>query len=168
MPLPRPHKHEAREDFVSRFMSDNRMESEFPDRKQRVAVAFRQWRSRGRKVNPDDQMSQQEMRRRLNARNAPSREAVKSAEQLYKDFTGMDVDSVEEVDVPDIEAAVCVGTMDGIMYTTTRDDVTEHYIHEFEENARPLLCVSHDGRVMVILGGEFQFGSAGFEDDPVT
>lgn len=92
--------------------------------------------------------------------------ALDEAKQLYRDFTGMEPDAVDEVSIPDVDAAVCVGTVDGILYTTTRDDEEESYIHEFSRNARPLLCVSHDGQAMVILGGGFTFTDAGFVDDP--
>ena len=94
--------------------------------------------------------------------------ALAKAKKLYREFTGMEPDSIEEVTVPDVSAAVCVGTMDGILYTTERDGEVESYIHEFDEHARPLLCVTHDGQAMVILGGGFQFTEAGFVDDPPT
>jgi hypothetical protein len=94
------------------------------------------------------------------------RRALAKAKKLYRDFTGMEPDSIEEVTVPDVDAAVCVGTMDFLGYTTVRDGVTESYIHEFDAHARPLLCVTHDGQAMVILGGGFTFGEAGFVDDP--
>lgn len=81
----------------------------------------------------------------------------------------MDPDTMEQVEIPEYEAAICVGTVDGIMYTTERDENVESYIHEFKEHARPLLCVTHDGQAIVILGGGFTFTDAGFEDDkPVT
>lgn len=95
------------------------------------------------------------------------KKAVENAKELYREFTGMEPDSIEEVDIPDYDAAICVGTVDGIMYTTIRDEVTESYVHEFDEHARPLLCVTHDGQAMVILGGGFTFTDAGFVDDPV-
>ena len=44
MPIPKPSKGEKQEDFISRFMADEVMQKEFPDQKQRVAVAYKEWR----------------------------------------------------------------------------------------------------------------------------
>lgn len=44
MPMPRPGKGESEQVFVSRFMED--MAGEYPDQKQRAAVAYAQWRHR--------------------------------------------------------------------------------------------------------------------------
>ena len=46
MPLLRPRKKEKRDSFVSRFMGNGRMKKEFPKNKQRVAVAYSQWRKK--------------------------------------------------------------------------------------------------------------------------
>jgi len=93
------------------------------------------------------------------------RRQVERAVKLYRDFTGEEPETFEEMDMPNYDTVICVGTVDGILYTTRRDHKTESYIHEFEENARPLLCVTHDGQAMVILGGGFTFTEAGFVDD---
>lgn len=93
---------------------------------------------------------------------------LRRAKKLYRDFTGHDPDSIEEIDMPESDIAICVGTVDGILYSTVRDGEAESYIHEFDVHARPLLCVTHDGQAIVILGGGFSFTDAGFVDDPVT
>ena len=49
MPLPTPKKGEARNDFVSRCMSDPTAKSEFPDNDQRVAVCERQYDDKDKK-----------------------------------------------------------------------------------------------------------------------
>jgi hypothetical protein len=41
-----PEKDESQDDFISRFMSDELSKKEFPDDKQRVAVAFTQWNNK--------------------------------------------------------------------------------------------------------------------------
>ena len=46
MPLPTPRISEAKEDFISRFMSDPDMIREFPNDKQRYAVAIETWKDR--------------------------------------------------------------------------------------------------------------------------
>lgn len=43
MPLPKPNKGESKEDFVSRFMSSDAMEKEFPNDKKRLGVAHSQF-----------------------------------------------------------------------------------------------------------------------------
>lgn len=47
--LPTPGKGEVRDKFVSRFMSNEAMMAEFPDNKQRLAVAFSQFKTKGKK-----------------------------------------------------------------------------------------------------------------------
>lgn len=44
MPLPVPSASESEADFVSRFMGDEQAVADFPDEKQRVAVAYKQYR----------------------------------------------------------------------------------------------------------------------------
>jgi hypothetical protein len=46
MPIPKPKKGETKYKFLSRFMSDNTMNKEFPDIKQRYAVANTQWKNK--------------------------------------------------------------------------------------------------------------------------
>ena len=44
MPLPTPRGDESEQDFISRFMGDSQAVSDFPDEKQRAAVAYKQYR----------------------------------------------------------------------------------------------------------------------------
>ena len=46
MPLQTPNPGEEREDFIERFMSDPDMIREFPNDRQRYAVAIETWRDR--------------------------------------------------------------------------------------------------------------------------
>jgi len=48
MPMPTPNKGESKEAFISRFMSNDRMKGDYSDNKQRVAVAYSQWRRKGK------------------------------------------------------------------------------------------------------------------------
>jgi len=45
MPLSTPNKNETKHEFITRFMSDDESKKKFTDNKQRVAVAYSQWRS---------------------------------------------------------------------------------------------------------------------------
>lgn len=44
MPVPAPKSGEKQNDFISRCMSNDEMQSKFPDQEQRVAVCFTKWR----------------------------------------------------------------------------------------------------------------------------
>ncbi len=46
MPMPLPGKEESRQDYVSRFMANQAMIDEYPDAKQRAAVAYQKWRDK--------------------------------------------------------------------------------------------------------------------------
>lgn len=89
---------------------------------------------------------------------------IQDAERRYKRFTGMHPELKEWVSLPDFAAVCCIGELDGLLYTTERDSKQESYIHRFKVNARPLLCVTPDGKTIVTLGGAFEFTERGFVD----
>lgn len=43
MPIPKPSKGESQQDFISRCMGNDVMNSEYPDNKQRAGVCHSQW-----------------------------------------------------------------------------------------------------------------------------
>jgi len=49
MPLPKPTKSQKESDFVSHCMSSKIMKREYPDREQRLAICFNQFRRRKKK-----------------------------------------------------------------------------------------------------------------------
>lgn len=49
MPMPTPRKNEDQKAFISRAMGDETMRRDYPDEKQRAAVAYSQWRRSRRK-----------------------------------------------------------------------------------------------------------------------
>ena len=55
MPLPNRNPREGKDDFISRCMSDSKMNSEFPESKQRYAVCQRQY-SRGEVLEVDSEI----------------------------------------------------------------------------------------------------------------
>ena len=63
------------------------------------------------------------------------------------------------------KVAAVIGECDGVLYTTVRDGVKERYIHEFRKGDKPLLCVSPDGRQILLVGGAYRFTEAGIVDD---
>jgi hypothetical protein len=46
MPLPKPGEQEEREAYLSRFMQSEEAKKEYPDIKQRYAVAVSKWKSK--------------------------------------------------------------------------------------------------------------------------
>jgi hypothetical protein len=98
-------------------------------------------------------------------RRAPARGDVDRAADLYERFTGHDPRELGTVSVPELpRVAAVVGECDGVLYTTVRDGKTERYIHEFAARDRPLLCVSPDGRQILLVGGRYRFTEAGIVD----
>ena len=49
MPLPKPHKDEEKDDFISRCMGNDTMKDEYPDNDQRLAVCYTQWDNKDKK-----------------------------------------------------------------------------------------------------------------------
>ena len=102
-------------------------------------------------------------------RNNPVPLSVKAqrdkAENLYHAFTGHEPEKPAMIDKPDYPDVLSViGEIDGVMYTTVRDGNIEKYIHKFKKNARPLFCVSPDGKSIHMIGGSFEFGERGIID----
>ena len=91
---------------------------------------------------------------------------VNAAVKLFKDFTGEDptnLDKYEKPVFPDV--ALYVGECTGIMYEAVRDGKTEQYIHEFKNDAQPMLISSHDGKQLFLLGGNYTFKDSGINDN---
>lgn len=89
---------------------------------------------------------------------------MRDAEDLYERFTGHRAGYVDKHADAHFQTGLKVGSIDGILYTTVRDGVTEHYIHKFKKTSRPALAVSHDGKKFQAVGGRFEFTERGFID----
>jgi hypothetical protein len=74
MPIPNPKKSEKQGDFVSRCMSDETMNKEFPDQKQRAAVCYSQFKKANASI-----------------------EAAESLEEYKQDFFNMSVGSLNSI-----------------------------------------------------------------------
>jgi hypothetical protein len=111
----------------------------------------------GRATNPVPPSSRSSLRDR-DAR-------IAAAGDLYKRFSGHEPSDTIEVDKPVMpDVMLAVGDIDGVLYTTVRDGVTEKYIHKFKKSSRPLFCVSHDGKQLFMLGGSYDFTERGIVD----
>ncbi len=90
---------------------------------------------------------------------------LKSAMELYKNFSGHSPELVGRLEKPEIpDVGIIIGELDGIAYETVRDGITEKYFHRFDKKVRPLLASSFDGRLIYILGGEYDFTEDGIVD----
>jgi hypothetical protein len=47
--MPLPDKGETQDDFIARFMSDERMKQRYPNKTQRLAVAYQHWKEKSKK-----------------------------------------------------------------------------------------------------------------------
>ena len=96
------------------------------------------------------------------------RRAVTKAIKLYSDFTGHDPKFVDEWEIAIPDAAMQVGKITGIMYTTKMDGRQQEFLHEFSGKSRPILAASADGRQLLILGGDYHFSDRGIIDGQAT
>lgn len=89
-----------------------------------------------------------------------------AAARRYERFTGHDAEVFGTIEFPNLDgvAVAMIGECDGVLYTTVRDGKTERYIHEFEEADKPLLCVTPDGRQLLLVGGRYRFTERGIVD----
>jgi hypothetical protein len=91
---------------------------------------------------------------------------IEAAKRLYHKFTGHDAEEIGTIDKPPIPGVlVAIGTVDGILYTTVRDGVTEKYVHRFKSSSRPLFAVSPDGKSLFMIGGSYNFTERGIVDE---
>lgn len=93
-----------------------------------------------------------------------SRKEVRQAIKLYKAFREAEVDEIATVRVALPSAAIAVGHVDFIGYTTSHGDKVVPYKHAFRKGSRPLLCASADGKQLLLLGGRYTFTELGIVD----
>lgn len=101
---------------------------------------------------------------RASARST-GRSDTQRAGTRYKRFTGHDPEEVSRVELPPLpKAAAVIGDVTAICYRTVRDGREEDYIHEFSAHAQPLLCVTPDGKQILLIGGRYTFTERGIVD----
>lgn len=92
------------------------------------------------------------------------RTQLRQAAEKFRDFTGHDPEPIGRVNVNMPKTAAVIGELEAVIYATVRDGKNERYIHRFKKSSRPLLCVSPDGKQLIIAGGSYVFTERGIED----
>ena len=69
---------------------------------------------------------------------------------------------VYKVHIPKMVAMI--GHLESVDYATAHGSKKVYYRHDFAPGSRPLLCVSPDGKQLLLLGGRFQFTDRGIVD----
>ncbi len=93
------------------------------------------------------------------------RSDVKRAASRYRRFTGHEPETLGSISVPSLPKAVtCIGDLDFVGYTAIRDGQVQSFIHKFAAKDKPLLCVSPDGKQIILVGGHYTFTERGIVD----
>lgn len=101
----------------------------------------------------------------MSRKKNPHLEYIKKGAKLYEDFSGHKAEIVGKVNKPKIpDVLVQVGMIDFIGYTTVRDGRKEEYVHKFKGSAKPLFCVSPDGKHIFLIEGRYDFTERGIVD----
>lgn len=107
-------------------------------------------------------------RRKVKANPAPRSDAfeVANAAKLSRRFVGREPTNAAKTRKPRIpDALACIGQVSVIQYVAERDGEVNEYRHPFRAKSRPHLCVSPDGKLVLMLGGAFTFTEDGFVDE---
>jgi hypothetical protein len=157
-------KHGYSPAWLKRHISDLIREG-YP-RAQAVAIAMNEARNVWRSIHPRAKFPPHlaEKSASRNPRESMST-MIQSAARLSEDFSGHEARSLGKVTVPELpRVAIVIGEVEGVIYNTVRDGKFERYIHKFRAKSRPLLCVSHDGKQLLLIGGHYDFTEAGIVD----
>ena len=86
------------------------------------------------------------------------------AARLYEGFREKTPKRIKRVEFAPPRIAVDIGYVEYIGYRTTHGKKLTLYQHDFAPGSRPLLCVSPDGRQLLLLGGRYKFTDRGIVD----
>jgi len=90
---------------------------------------------------------------------------ISTASILFENFTGHCSDNSVIVNIPEYNVGVKIGECLGIMYKTMRDGISESYLHEFKKESQPIFAVSHDGKQLFLIDGNYKFTETGINDE---
>jgi hypothetical protein len=102
--------------------------------------------------------------KRKNPREPSNAAAIERAAQLFRGFREDEPGKVTAIHFSAPKAAALIGDIDGIAYRTHHGGKLVKYLHEFAARARPQLLASSDGRMLLIVGGDFTFTERGIVD----
>lgn len=103
-------------------------------------------------------------RRRQNPVETTKSQRIKNAIRKFEKFRLVDPEYIYEISVPALDVFLSIGECDAVEYTTVRGGKIEAYRHDFEGAVKPLIASSHDGQVLMILPGTFDFTERGIVD----
>jgi hypothetical protein len=89
---------------------------------------------------------------------------IERAAQLFRGFRESEPGKVTRLELRLPRAAMVVGELHAIAYSTDHGGKREQYLHQFKRGARPVLLAAHDGRSLIIYGGNFVFSERGIVD----
>lgn len=145
MPLPTPIAEESREEFVARFMASEKARAEFPDRDQRLAVAFQKWGDK-KKVG-----MKKSLKRILDARItriALCKEGKNGFKTLFKSDGSIEINTLVK--------SQSEGELLAVVYAPNRPDFDDEFAephvvkamaHEFLRDHREL-DIEHEGEAL--------------------
>lgn len=93
----------------------------------------------------------------------PQRELEQAAE-LYRDFRERGIGQLKRRQIDWPKVSVHIGRVLAVEYETTHGEQPERYRHDFAAWARPEFNASADGRLLLILPGNFVFTERGILD----
>jgi hypothetical protein len=93
-----------------------------------------------------------------------SKRLIAQAVTLYRSFREKIPKKLITVRFKVPRVVACMGYVEGIDYVTTHGNKVTHYHHDFEPGSRPLLCVSADGRQIILIGGHYEWDERGIVD----
>ena len=92
--------------------------------------------------------------------------AAQQAARRYERFTGETAQNLGKVSIPSLPKAVsCMGVCAFIGYDTFRDGKPEKFIHKFKPADAPMVCVTPDGRQILLIGGRYRWTDRGIVDN---
>jgi len=93
-----------------------------------------------------------------------SKADLRAAVELYESFREKTPRRLSVINFEVPAAVACIGHVEAIDYRTTHGSKLALYNHKFAKGSRPLLCVSADGRCLLLLGGRYRFTERGIVD----
>ena len=89
---------------------------------------------------------------------------LSQAVTLFKSFREKNPVKLAKLRVTLPKVVACMGHVEAIEYRTTHGRKVTLYKHPFAAGSRPLLCVSANGRQLMLLGGRYKWTDRGIVD----